>query len=85
MVSYPAWLTLSVFKSESEQKYENKCNISDIHLYLICFHLDDEAQVEARLGPFRDSLILTQDRCTICTKHTTSSEIILDALDRTPR
>ena len=29
-------------------------------------------------------LILTQDRCTICTEHTKSSEIILDAPDGTP-
>jgi hypothetical protein len=29
-------------------------------------------------------LISTQDRCTICTKHTIGSEIILDALDCTP-
>jgi len=28
----------SVFKSESDQKYENKCHISDIHLYPIRFH-----------------------------------------------
>jgi hypothetical protein len=30
-------------------------------------------------------LILTQDRCTICVKRTTGSEIILDAPDGTPR
>jgi hypothetical protein len=30
-------------------------------------------------------LILTQDRCTVCTEHTIGSEIILDALDETPR
>jgi len=38
IVSYPAWLTLSVFESESRQKYENKCNISDIRPYPIRFH-----------------------------------------------
>jgi len=31
-------LTLSVFESESGQKYENKCNIGDIHPYPIRFH-----------------------------------------------
>jgi hypothetical protein len=30
-------------------------------------------------------LILTQDRSTVCTEHTIGSEIILDALDGTPR
>jgi hypothetical protein len=29
-------------------------------------------------------LILTQDGCTICAKHTIGSEIILDAPDGTP-
>jgi hypothetical protein len=29
-------------------------------------------------------LILTQDRCTVCTEHTIGSEIILDSLDETP-
>jgi hypothetical protein len=30
-------------------------------------------------------LILTQDRCTVCTEHTIGSEIVLDAPDETPR
>jgi hypothetical protein len=30
-------------------------------------------------------LILTQDRCTVCTEHTKASEIVLDALDGSPR
>jgi hypothetical protein len=30
-------------------------------------------------------LILTQDRCSVCTERTTASEIILDAPDGTPR
>ena len=30
-------------------------------------------------------LILTQDRCTVCAERTTSSEIVLDAPDRTHR
>ena len=42
-------------------------------------HLGDEAQVVAHLSPFGDSVILMQDRCTVCTVRTISSEIILDA------
>jgi hypothetical protein len=30
-------------------------------------------------------LILTQDRCVVCTKRSIGSKIILDALDGTPR
>ena len=30
-------------------------------------------------------LILTQDRCTVCVKHTIGLEIILDAPNGTPR
>ena len=30
-------------------------------------------------------LILTQDRCVACVEHTIGMEIILDALDGTPR
>jgi hypothetical protein len=30
-------------------------------------------------------LVLVQDRCMVCTKHTLGSEIILDAPDGTPR
>ena len=41
--------------------------------------LGDEAQVLARFGPFGDSVILTQDRCTVCTVRTIGSKIILDA------
>ena len=42
-------------------------------------HLGDEAQVVAPFSPFGDSVILMQDRCTVCTVRTISSEIILDA------
>ena len=41
--------------------------------------LGDEAQVVARFGPFGDSVILIQDRCTVCTERSIGSEIILDA------
>jgi hypothetical protein len=30
-------------------------------------------------------LVLVQDKCTVCAEHTTGSEIILDAPDRTAR
>ena len=40
--------------------------------------LGDEAQVESRFGPLEKVLILTQDRCTVCVKHTIGWEIILD-------
>ena len=47
--------------------------------------LGDEAQVVARFGPFGDSVILMQDRCTVCTEDTIGSEIILDAANDTSR
>ena len=34
---------------------------------------------------FEIVLILTHDRCMVCAEGTTSSEIVLDAHDRTPR
>jgi hypothetical protein len=43
--------------------------------------LGEEAQVEAHFSLFGDMLIMTQDRCTVCGKHTVGSEIILDAPD----
>jgi hypothetical protein len=46
--------------------------------------LGDEAQMEARFISFRDSVILTLDRCMVCVQHTTGSEIILDTPDGTP-
>jgi hypothetical protein len=39
IVSCPVWLILSVFKFESEHKYENKYDINNICSYLIRFHL----------------------------------------------
>ena len=41
--------------------------------------LGDEAQVEARFGPFGDSASLDVDRCTVCAKRTIGSETVLDA------
>jgi hypothetical protein len=43
--------------------------------------LGDEAQVEAVLVYLEIVLILMQDRCTVCAKHTIGSKIILDAPD----
>ena len=47
--------------------------------------LGDEVQLEARFGLSDIVLILTQDRCTVCVKRTTGSEIVLDIPDGTPR
>jgi hypothetical protein len=47
--------------------------------------LGDDVQTEARVGPFGNSAILIQDRCTVRAKRTIDSEIILDASDGTPR
>jgi hypothetical protein len=45
----------------------------------------NEAQVDARLGLFGDSAILTQDRCIVCAEHTIGSEVVLDAPDGSPK
>ena len=50
-------------------------------MVLLC----DEAQVEARFGPFGESANLDADRCTICVESTIGSEIVLDEPDGTPR
>jgi hypothetical protein len=34
---------------------------------------------------FESVLVLLQDRCTVCTEHTIGTEIVLDALEVTPR
>jgi hypothetical protein len=47
--------------------------------------LGDEGQVEARLVHLEIVLIMTQDRFTVCSKHTTGLEIIFDAPDGTHR
>ena len=47
--------------------------------------LGDEAHVEYLvLVNLEIVQILMQDRCTVCTEHTISSEIVLDAPDGTP-
>jgi hypothetical protein len=50
-------------------------------MVLLC----DEAQVEPLSVHLAIVLILTQDRCTVSAEHTTSSEIVGDAPDGTPR
>jgi hypothetical protein len=47
--------------------------------------LGDKTQMEAHFGPFAAVLVSVQDRCTVCTKYATASEIVLDAPDGTPR
>ena len=47
--------------------------------------LGDEAQLEARFGPLEIVIILRQDGCMVCAKHTTSLVVILDTPDGTPR
>jgi hypothetical protein len=47
--------------------------------------LGDVAHVESRFGPFRDGVVLEQDRYTVCAKRTIGSDIVVDALDGTPR
>ena len=44
--------------------------------------LGDVGHVESRLEIV---LVLMEDRCTVCVKHTIGSEIVLDAPDGTPR
>ena len=48
-------------------------------------HLGDESQVVARFSPFGDSVILTQDRCTVCTERTIGFDILLEAPNGAPR
>jgi hypothetical protein len=47
--------------------------------------LGDKGLVEFCSVRLEIVLILTQDRCMVCTEHTIGIEIVLDALDRTPR
>ena len=47
--------------------------------------LGDEAQVEAHFGLLGDSANFDIDSCMVCAKCTIRLEIVLDALDETPR
>jgi hypothetical protein len=44
-----------------------------------------EAQVEAHFSPFRDSALLTQDRCTVHAERSIGSKMVLDTSDAAPR
>jgi rRNA processing protein Gar1 len=48
-------------------------------------HVGDVGLVESCFGPLETVLVSVQDSCTVCAKHTISSEIILDAPDGTTR
>jgi hypothetical protein len=48
-------------------------------------HLGDVGHVESHFGPFRDSVSIGVNRCTVCAKRTVGSEIVLNALNGTPR
>jgi hypothetical protein len=47
--------------------------------------LGDVGPMEFWFDPFGDGVRSVQDRCTVCTKRTIGSEIILDTPDGTPR
>ena len=47
--------------------------------------LGDVGHVESRSVRLEMVFVLVQDRCTVCAKRTTGSEIILDAPDGTSR
>ena len=44
-----------------------------------------DGELDARFGPFGDSVVSMQDRSTVCARHTIGSEIILDTPEGTPR
>ena len=46
--------------------------------------LGDVGHVESHSVRLEMVLVLAQDRCTVCAKHTIGSDIILDAPDGTP-
>jgi hypothetical protein len=47
--------------------------------------LGDVGHLESCFGRLETVLVSVRDRCTVCTKYTIGSEIILDAIDGTPR
>ena len=47
--------------------------------------LGDVGRVEARFDTFGDKVCLAQDRCTVCAIRTKGLEVVVDALDGTPR
>ena len=47
--------------------------------------LGEEAQWKLVSARLETVLILTQGRCMVCVEHIMGSDIVLDALDATPR
>jgi hypothetical protein len=47
--------------------------------------LGDEAQVEARFGPFADGVSVGARQVQVCAERTIGSAIVLDVPDGTPR
>jgi hypothetical protein len=47
--------------------------------------LGDVGHVKSCLDPFGDGIVSVQDRCTVCTKRSIASGIVLDAPNSTPR
>jgi hypothetical protein len=47
--------------------------------------LGEVGRVESRFGPFGDSVVSVQDRCTVWVKYDMGSEIIMEATGGTPR
>jgi hypothetical protein len=71
---------------------QDRCMVCTEHAIGIEIILDalgglegDEAQVEARFGPFGDSATLMQDWWMVCVERTVGSKIVLKAYDGTPR
>ena len=46
--------------------------------------LGDVGHMESRSVRLEMVLLLVQDRCTVCAKHSVGSDIVLDAPDGTP-
>jgi len=59
--------------------------VSEVILDALMVLLGDEAQVDARFGPFGDVQIFMQDRCMVYAKCTMCSAIILDAPNGTSK
>jgi hypothetical protein len=47
--------------------------------------VSDMGHVESRFSPFGDSVCVSARELQVCTEHTIGIEIVLDALDGTPR
>jgi hypothetical protein len=47
--------------------------------------LGEVGHVESRFGPFGDSVVSVQDRCTVFLKFIMGSEIVMEATGCTPR